>query len=257
MGWLPGRASFAFDLHSRILLSFSRTELTLLSSTAVHVSGAGRANQGSKAGRHGRRDEVHSRGASPSQTLGLSRPPSDLGQRLAFTLEQIAILSLSKRFLSAPLLQRAISLIHSGQILFTSPSSPSRALLPDTYPSSSVKGRGGRLVWRYDARREGGWLGLERLRIPKWREVIEIIKCVPSCISLLDRQTTNVGSTVSFALIIGTFVLCACSAESENRTLTAKLNPFVRHRRPPEPRDRPHVLVRGDLYPRRLWVCAR
>lgn len=192
-----------------------------------------------------------------SQTLGLSRPPSDLGHRLVFTLEKIAILSLSKRFLSTPLLQRAISLIHSGQILFTSPSSPSRALLPDTYPSSSVKGRGGRLVWRYEARREGGWLGLERLRIPKWREVIEIIKCVPSCISLLDRQTTNAGPTVSFALIIGTFVLCACPAESEDRTSTAKLNPFVRPRRPSEPRDRPYVLVRGDLYPRRIWVCAR
>ena len=110
---------------------------------------------------------------------------------------QVAILSLSKRFLSTPLLQRAIALVHSGQILYASTSTTGsaaqqRALLPDPYASRTVRGRGGRSVWRFDARRAretGGWLGTDRLRVPKWREMIELVKCVPSSgISLDDYK---------------------------------------------------------------------
>jgi hypothetical protein len=100
--------------------------------------------------------------------------------------QQVAILSLSKRFLSTPLLQRAIALVHSGQILFASSATNSttqqRAILPDLYASRTVRDRAGRSVWRFDARRAretGGRLGTDRLRVPKWREVIELVKCVP------------------------------------------------------------------------------
>jgi hypothetical protein len=141
---------------------------------------------------------------------------------------QVAILSLSKRFLSTPLLQRAIALVHSGQILFASSATNSttqqRAILPDLYASRTVRDRAGRSVWRFDARRAretGGWLGTNRLRVPKWREVIELVKCVPLARDhtpsrlpcLFEPNPADIDRRLhSFALIIGSFILCQSHA---------------------------------------------
>jgi hypothetical protein len=112
----------------------------------------------------------------------------------------MAIVSSAKRFLATPLAQKVINLIHSGQIVYTSQSS--RSIINDSYTSArraaaSASGfmsralcnnelgivgptaagvTGGKNVgvYVYDPQ-VAGWLDHGRLRIPKYRSIIEFI----------------------------------------------------------------------------------
>jgi hypothetical protein len=185
--------------------------------------------------------------------------------------QQVAILSLSKRFLSTPLLQRAIALVHSGQILFASSATNSttqqRAILPDLYASRTVRDRAGRSVWRFDARRAretGGRLGTDRLRVPKWREVIELVKCVPLArdytpsrflvYSSLIRLTSTDGCTASPSSSAPSY----CVSPALERWFLPDLTPIRPefHRRA-EQAARPDGLVRDRLHRHRARLRAR
>lgn len=110
----------------------------------------------------------------------------------------MSIVSSAKRFLATPLAQKVINLIHSGQIVYTSQSS--RSIINDSYTSARraaaaatgftsrtlgndelglVASNAARLsegknvgVYVYDPR-TAGWLDQGRLRIPKYRSIIE------------------------------------------------------------------------------------
>lgn len=114
--------------------------------------------------------------------------------------DQMSIVSSAKRFLATPLAQKVINLIHSGQIVYTSQSS--RSIINDSYTSARraaasatgfmsrtlgsnelglVASSAARLsegkdvgVYVYDPR-AAGWLDQGRLRIPKYRSIIEFI----------------------------------------------------------------------------------
>ncbi|KAJ9114907.1 hypothetical protein QFC20_001280 [Naganishia adeliensis] len=113
---------------------------------------------------------------------------------------EMSIVSSAKRFLATPLAQKVINLIHSGQIVYTSQSS--RSIINDSYTSARraavsatgsmsrtlgndelglVASNAARLsegknvaVYVYDPR-AAGWLDQGRLRIPKYRSIIEFI----------------------------------------------------------------------------------
>ncbi|KAJ9111127.1 hypothetical protein QFC19_001326 [Naganishia cerealis] len=114
----------------------------------------------------------------------------------------MAIVSSGKRFLATPLAQKVINLIHSGQIVYTSQSS--RSIINDSYTSArraaasasgfmsralcnnelgltgsttavaSASGGKNIGVYVYDPQ-VAGWLDHSRLRIPKYRSIIEFI----------------------------------------------------------------------------------
>lgn len=112
----------------------------------------------------------------------------------------MSIVSSAKRFLATPLAQKVINLIHSGQIVYTSQSS--RSIINDSYTSArraaasasgfmsrtlghhelgvtaptaaSLSGGKNIGVYVYDPR-AAGWLDHGRLRIPKYRAIIEFI----------------------------------------------------------------------------------
>jgi hypothetical protein len=99
---------------------------------------------------------------------------------------QMAIVSMAKHFLSTPLVQHLITLIHSGQIVYLPHST--RSLITDTYRSEATQARlrrssnverghyhepeapGG--VYSYDPF-EAGWLDHGRLRVPRWRNWLQ------------------------------------------------------------------------------------
>lgn len=98
----------------------------------------------------------------------------------------MAIVSMAKHFLSTPLVQHLITLIHSGQIVYLPHST--RSLIIDTYRSEATQARlrrssnaerghyhepeapGG--VYTYDPF-EAGWLDHGRLRVPRWRNWLQ------------------------------------------------------------------------------------
>jgi hypothetical protein len=103
----------------------------------------------------------------------------------------MAIVSLAKHFLSTPLVQHLITLIHSGQVVYLPHTT--RSLIQDTYRSETTQARlrrsptgaergeisghghdpaemGG--VYTYDPF-EAGWLDHGRLRVPRWRNWLE------------------------------------------------------------------------------------
>ncbi|KAL7417287.1 hypothetical protein BDY24DRAFT_438375 [Mrakia frigida] len=110
----------------------------------------------------------------------------DIEEEMQNSLE-LAITASAKHFLSTPLLQRVIGLVHSGAIVYHLSLSSKRALLSDTYKSKKIRdqetrGRAGITdvdhgVHLYDAR-DAGWLDHGRLKVPFWRDFIELINFV-------------------------------------------------------------------------------
>ncbi|CED84198.1 Uncharacterized conserved protein [Phaffia rhodozyma] len=109
----------------------------------------------------------------------------DIKEGMQNTLE-VAIISSSKYFLSTPLLQRVISLIHAGTIVYHTCSGvhARRGLLEDGYLGRGRRRRIGlagdelneesHTVYLYNVR-ESGWLDTARLKVPFWRDTIEFI----------------------------------------------------------------------------------
>lgn len=79
-------------------------------------------------------------------------------------------------------MQRVITLIHSGEIVYRVSSGSKRALLDDSYRSKRIRDHASpddsdeeHIVYPYSAH-DAGWLDHTRLRVPQWRDMLEFIK---------------------------------------------------------------------------------
>ncbi|KAL7424047.1 hypothetical protein Q5752_001632 [Cryptotrichosporon argae] len=110
---------------------------------------------------------------------------------------ELAIISSAKHFLSLPLIQHLISQIYTGQLIYTP--SAARGLISDSYVSernrlrrrasyssfTSLAQRSRAGLTRKDAEDlaevyvynpyEAGWLDHQRLKVPKWRKLLEFM----------------------------------------------------------------------------------
>lgn len=135
-------------------------------------------------------------GAPASVTSSLDM--DDVEEEMKNTLD-LAIASSAKRFLSTPLLQRVIDIIASGAIVYRLTSSSKRALLGDSYRSKRIRERDEaeddddeHVVYQYSAH-AAGWLDHTRLRVPRYRDMLEFIKYEPPPLyHLLEKLTRAV-----------------------------------------------------------------